>query len=422
MPKAPPKKHTLDLAIQRLNGLLGLIEEVPPEWIPVVGHTQRGAPEAACCTTYSEMINAWKKAMRWRQGMDDVLSVMLAVAASTSQVGDQLFLFVIGDAGSGKTRLCDGMLTSDHCYALEHLTGFHSGYKGEGDEDFSLISRINHKTLITPEGDVVMSSPHFHEIMSQQRRIFDGTSGATYKNRAEDMRYTGLRTPWIIAGTPALMATDQSRLGDRFLRICFDSVSLDEERDILRRVGFTSLRTVAMISDGTADSHVEENLNLAYKMTGGYVNWLRARFADEFSKLDIDEEAVVECCMTLGEFTAYMRARPDPDPKKDVPVTKEMPTRLTSQFTRMAACLAVVLNRRTIDDEVMRRTRKVALDTSRGITLDIARKLWDIPGGVSVAALVSTLGKSPAKVLEILQFMSKIRVVEVHNAPEGGKG
>jgi hypothetical protein len=167
------------------------------------------------------VLNAWRKALEWRQELDDVLSVLLAVCFSTEQVGDQLFLQFIANAGVGKTVFCDALLTSKNCYPLEHVKGFHSGWReGQDGEDFSLITRINRKTLVTPEGDVIMSSPQFTEIMSQQRRIFDGTAGASFKNMKKDRRYTGLRTPWIIAGTPALMQTDQSRLGDRFLRIC----------------------------------------------------------------------------------------------------------------------------------------------------------------------------------------------------------
>ena len=49
----------------------------------------------------------------------------------------------------------------------------------------------------------LLSSPKFAELMSQQRRIFDGTSGASYKNRKEDVRFTGLRTPWVMAVTPS---------------------------------------------------------------------------------------------------------------------------------------------------------------------------------------------------------------------------
>ncbi len=198
--------------IERLGELLAKVRLVPQEWLAggvaggtVVTHT---AVEAPC--TWEELISLWSKprALRMRQELKDVLAVMLAVTTSTMQTGDQVFLQVLGPPGTAKTKFCDALLTADEfCYPLEQLTGFHSGWQDGSGQDFSLLSRVNGKTMITPEGDVLMSSPRFAEIMSQQRRIFDGTSGASYKNQKVDQRYTGLRTPWIIAGTPALITT-----------------------------------------------------------------------------------------------------------------------------------------------------------------------------------------------------------------------
>ena len=182
--------------------------------------------------------------------MDDVLSVMLAVVLSTVQKGDQLFCMVVGDASGGKTRLCEGLLVSKHCYSLEHLTGFFSGYKDDEGNDYSLINRVNRKCMITPEGDVMMSNPAFPQIMAQQRRIFDGSAGATYKNLKEDREYKGLRTPWIIAGTPVMMEKDQASLGDRFLKVYLGSPTQDQRREILSRVSRSAIEAVKCESDG----------------------------------------------------------------------------------------------------------------------------------------------------------------------------
>ncbi len=376
--------------------ILTRLAAVPREWIEE-GKKARAAADMGplFCDDWKTVILAWRKAMKWRQDLDDVLSVMLAVCLSTDQEGDsQLFLQVIGSAGGGKTKLCDALLISKSCYPLEHLTGFHSGYQGpEGDkEDYSLIARMNHKTLITPEGDVLMSSPRFTEIMSQQRRIFDGTSGASYKTMKTDRRYEGLRTPWIMAGTLALLSTDQSRLGDRFLRIIITDPSTDERREILRRVAFSAMRSVVVKSNCSAASIISPELRLAYRLTGGYVDHLRGRSQELLRSVSVDGEWVADRCAALGEFTAMYRARPDADKRKDEKHdTKELPTRLTAQYVRLATCLAVVLDRGTIDEEVMRRVRKVAIDTAQGITARIAGVL--APEGVRGLSLGMVAGK-----------------------------
>lgn len=414
---------TVQERAERFADLLDRLEpyEVLDDQVDGGVREENGSLATQRCTEYRVLVGAWRKALKWRQGMDDALSVMLAVAASTEQTGDQLFLRVIGDAGSGKTRFCDGMLVSKSCYPLEHLSGFHSGWKGDDAQEYSLLSRINRKCLITPEGDVLISSPKFGEIMSQQRRIFDGTSGASYKNMKKDQRFTGLRTPWIIAGTPALLDSDQSRLGDRFLQVCFDHPDEDEKAAIVRHVGYNALRAVAQRSDGSAESHLDSTMAEAYRLTGGYVDYLRANVTELVSQLVIDEDALVEFCGTLGEFTAFLRARPSKIKDSEADATKEMPTRLTSQFVRLACCLAVVLNRKGVDDEVLRRTKKVALDTARGQTLELARLMQDAgDDGAELRALALRTSRSEQDTRVTLRFLARIGAVEARQAQGTG--
>lgn len=417
--------------------LLSKVEEVPADWFagPRPSITANGAPreiQPSACSTWAVCEAAWAKALEWRQVMADVLSVMLAVTASTEQAGNQLFFQVLGDAGSAKTTMCEGLLVSPTCHHLEHLTGFHSGWKkpGADGKDCSLISRINNKTLVTPEGDVIVSSPNFAELMSQQRRIFDGKSGATYKNSDEDKLYTGLRTPWIMAGTMALLSTDQSRLGDRFLRVIIDPPGEDLKRRIIRSALRSEIAAMDTKSNGTAGSCVEPKLRDAQALTGGYVDWLRANVTHALSGVHIPEW-VEDRCIDLAELTADLRARPDPDTRKqDVHDTKELPTRIARQLIRLAKHLAVVLNKREVDADVMRRVKKVALDTAYGTSLNIVkwlcapnprtRSAWQ-HSGLMVGVLSVWTGINEERMTSYLMFLRKIGVV-THTSSAGTRG
>lgn len=411
---------------EQLSRLLGMVEDAPADWfggIPHVNGHAHKTVEAQSCDRWTECEAAWVEAMQWRQDMGDGLAVLLAVCASTQQSGNQLFLQLVGSAGSGKTMLCEGLLVSSHCHHLEHLTGFHSGWKGEDGKDCSLIARINGKTLVTPEADIMMSSPRFVEIMSQQRRIFDGKSGATYKNSSEDTLHVGLRTPWIMAGTPALMDTDQSRLGDRFLRFIIGEPGEREKRAILRKA--LRAERVAMLeqANGTAASLFDPKLRQAHGVTGGYVDWLRANVEDQLAQVDISE-AAEERCIDLAELSADMRARPNEDHrKKEVHDAKELPTRLSRQNIRMASCLAVVLNKKSVDADVLRIVRKVALDTAHGHSLNIAQWLcspnpknhgtmYQEGGGLTVDTLAMWSGMTPERLHNYLMFLRKIDVLD----------
>lgn len=417
--------------IKQPEKLLARINPVPTDW-DIAGNVEaKNEIQPLACDSWAVLEKAWRKALQMRQSMTDVLSVMLAVALSTEQIGDQLFLMVIADAGSAKTRFCDAMLVSKNCYALEHLTGFHSGFKGPKnettgkEEDYSLLARINRKTLITPEGDILMTNPKMVEIMSQQRRIFDGTSGASYKNKKEDTRHTGLRTPWIIAGTQTLLDYDQARMGDRFLRIYIEKPSKEEERGILRRVGYTAIRSVKTRSNCHVSSTVEEDLLRAYRLTGGYIDYLRSNAERLLNSVEADEDEVVEKCTALGEYAATLRARPHPDTKKDTEATKELPTRLTHQFVRLTYCLGVVINRLRIDADVMRRVVKTAKDTARGKTSWIVRQLYKAgEAGMYLKNIAGLTGHSEDRERGHLRFLARLDAVEQYELPKirgGGK-
>ena len=388
--------------------------------------------EAQPCSTWSECEAAWRAAMWWRTDLSDALAVLLAVCASTQQSGNQLFLDLVGSAGSGKTTLCEGLLVSGHCHHLEHLTGFHSGHRLADDpgKDCSPIARMNGKTLVTPEFDIMRSSPRYAELMGQVRRIFDGKSGATYKNTDKDTLHVGLRTPWIRAGTQAIMDTDQASMGDRFQRLIIADPSSEEEKRQIMRSALKSERVAMMDqANGTSGSLVDPKMRKAHALTGGYVDWLRANVEEQLTRVDVDD-AAEERCIDLAELAADMRARPNEDKrKKEIHDTKELPTRLARQNIRMATCLAVVLNKRAVDAEVLRIVRKLALDTSHGHSLNIAQWLCSpVPGkngrtyqecgGLMESILAAWTGMPTERLTNYLTFMRKIGILELRRRPQ----
>lgn len=425
---------------EALCDLVTKISDIPSEWgvvqpkVGANGTVHVPSIEPISCDSWKDCEEAWKHALEWRDELSYVMVTMLGVAASTNQSGDnQLFLRVIGDPGSAKTRLCKGLLVSKHCKLLLHLKSFHSGYKsfkpGEENLDFSLVSRISGMCLITPEADALTLGKNSEEIDSQVRQIFDGESGNTYGNESDERHYKGLRSPWIQAGTPALMDKDQSRLGDRFLRVRIEQPDEDTKRTILRRALRNERMAVCQSSNGTESSIIPPKLRKAYAITGGYVNWLRTNIDEKISVIEKNMSDYAEdLCIDLGMFTAEMRARPNMDGKKlETFPSKELPTRLVSQLGRLALCVAAVLNKTTVDNEVMKVIKKVALDTSYGHTLNIVTWLcsrnpkshiepnptYQESGGVSERTLAVWCNMTPDRMLAYLMFLRKIGVVEV---------
>ncbi len=83
--------------LRALKGLLGRLVPVPDAWLrgrPGASTNgqpkQGGKPELKClpCDSYRMMILAWRKALKWTDGLDHALAAMLACVASTKAMGD----------------------------------------------------------------------------------------------------------------------------------------------------------------------------------------------------------------------------------------------------------------------------------------------------------------------------------------------
>lgn len=419
MPQLATERDTNDRAAM-LAELLALVKPVPTEWLVREQRHQRIEP--ARCTSWAEVEASWAKSQRWRQTHGDVLSIMLAIVASTSQTGNQLCMLIVADAGSMKSTLCDSLLVSKKCIPVEGITGLVSGAKSDDGRDLSFMARANHLTWITSEGDVLVKSPDFPTIMSQVRRAYDGRLDWVFKTTDEDKNFTGLRMPWMVAGTPRMLDSwDQSELGDRFLRVVLEQPENTERRAIVLHAIDNEWEAVAEHSNGTSGG-VETKLHKVYALTGGYVDWLR----DNAGKIDrvTAGSHVRHEVADLAEFVADMRAKPNTDPRKtDTHDGKELPTRIGRQLVRLARCLAFVLNKSEVDADVVRRVRKVALDSSKSKTLDMlglflrtnhyTGRTYQEGGGVTLGQLTKWAGfESEARCLAHLNFLLKIGVVE----------
>jgi hypothetical protein len=417
-----------------LQQLMGKVKDAPREWfnpaVSVNGQFGRAVIEAIACSSWSTCISAWEEAVKMRQDLRDAIAVLLAICASTSQSGNQLFLDLIGSPGSMKTTMCKGLLTSTNCVHLENVTKLISGWFDPNDKkkDFSFLARSNNKTWVTCEFDVLGSSSEYHQLMGKVRRIFDGETSATYANRDHDTIYTGLRTPWIRAGTHRMMDKmadyDQSQLGDRFLRYIISEPSEEDRREIARSAIRAEREAMMGRVNGTAGSLVNPKTARAQGLTGGYVDWLRDNAESELNQLFVSEE-VEDFCIDLALLCADLRARPNEGRRViDAHNSRELPTRLGCQYIRLAKCLAVVFNQAVVTPDVLRIVRKVAIDTAYGHSLNIAGwlcapnpqtpgKNYQESGGVMSGLLGVWTGMDSARLGKYLNFLQGIKVIEL---------
>jgi hypothetical protein len=416
-----PSKHRF----AGLDSLIRRLRPIPQDWVSGTSARRAGSVEVEClpCGDWRTLQMAWRKAMNWSDGLDRALSVMLASVASVNTVGDQLWVKVIGPAACGKSSLCEGVsVNKRHVVAKSSIRGFHSGFKTDaaGKEDNSLMASLPGKTLVTKDGDTLLQSPNLPQILSEARDVYDGTSRTHYRNKM-GKDYENFRVTWILCGTAALRSIDSSELGERFLDcVIMDRIDDEEEDDILDRVVNRTVRNMqsGVAAAGGKVATADEDMMRAMRLTGGYVDYLKANADDLLARLDVPEDAT-RLCKKLAKFVAYMRARPSS--RQVETAEREFASRLSIQLTRLAMCLAVVLGRRGVDAEVMRRVRQVALDTARGRVLEIARHLHDSgEKGLQSSTVSLMTNHKPEDDRALLRFLRKIEAVELFTPKSRG--
>lgn len=416
---------TLGPRIKALGGLMGKFSNLPEEWVKeAAGASKRTASKVSStipCSSYKEVINAWRKAMKWTEGLDYSFATMLASVVSVRLVGDQLWVKIVGPASCGKTSLAKALgMAKDHVVCEDVIRGFTSGWRGEGkgsagpeDEEgggYDLASRVRNKTLITMDGDTLMQSPNLGNILGEARRLYDGTLSSHFKNgmgKAVDQH----RFTWIICGTSSLRGMDSSELGERFLDcVLMEGIDDDFEDEVLTRVANKVIRNMATEVSNAVNSQEDPDMDYVMRLTGGYIEWLKANASSEMSKVLVSDEQS-HYCTRLGKFVAFMRARPST--VQDETADREFAARLVTQHLRLASCLAVVMNKTTFDEDILKRVQKVALDTARGKTMEIARHLFEAEElGLEVKSIAMFTSSGEAEVRKLLRFLKKIGVTE----------
>lgn len=362
------------------------------------------------CTEWEVLQSAWKEAMEWTDGLDCALSVMLASVLTTQLIGEQLWIKIISPPGSGKTTLLEGLsVAKKYLFSKDTIRGFYTGFGTSADDDNSIAALANGKTLAIKDGDTLLKSPNLPQILSEGRGLYDGAGRTHYRNSIS-RDYEGHRMTWLLCGTSALREIDDSELGSRFLDcVIMEGIDEEFERSVGLRAGEQELKNLLMQSNGVAEERHNPDQTRAMQLTGGYVEYLRENDVDIMSSVSADS-SLVAYCNSLASFVSRMRARPSRLQEEES--TREFSARLVKQLVRLSVALAAVMGKSSVDSEVKARVNKVARDTSRGITLEIAGLLFERGNeGYIPKSLGILTDNDSGKMLKLLRFLKRIGVV-----------
>ena len=302
-----------------------------------------------------------------------------------------------------------------------HSPTWSSGYKADGDDkdaDNSLIVEANGKTLVTKDGDTLMTSPNLPQVLSEARDVYDGASRTHYRNKMSK-DYTGLRMTWILCGTSSLRSIDSSELGERFLDcVIMDGVDSELEDEVLKIVIQKSVDNFRYHSNDSLSSQQDPATFKTMQLTGGYINYLRENAQNLFSKIEYDTPTLTKIGR-LGKLVSFLRARPSL--RQNETSEREFSARLASQLIRLGVCLAMTLNKTKLSD-VLPRVKKVALDTARGRSLEIVELINESgEKGLSVKAVTTQIKEKDSTILKLILYMRQIEILGLYEIEGEGR-
>lgn len=423
----------IETRIQNLDKLYSYIKPVPDEWInsnpdATISSSEKGKQDASIkllkCESWQQVRESWKNALVFHRGLEKTLSVMLACITSTMLRKDQLWIRVISPPSTGKSVLCDAVCVHrKYVIPMSNMKGFYSGMRpkknqepGEGGSkkrDLGAISDIMNKTFVTKDGDTLLSANERERILSEGRDLYDGKSSTHYRN-GMGREYNNIRATWILCGTEALRELDTSELGERFLDcVVIDKITPDLEDLIVNDA-------IDDMFDGMSDEVTDKpesmdtpKILLSKQLTGGYIDYLRRNCSILVAKVNVSRDEFIKTQIkNLAKFVSFMRARPSK--KQEESAQRELSARLAKQLARLASCLAVVMNKEKIDNEVMMRVTEVAFDTSRGTVFNMTRELYKNKSGLMSEVLRSRLDQKDERTTEMLRHLRRIRAFETY--------
>jgi hypothetical protein len=399
-----------------LESLLNKCVPIPSAWSVTPSSSSKGSGiETLQCESWKDLKPSLVRAMRLTDGLERAMLNMLATITSTESVGDQVWMQIQGAAASGKSSLCEMLSTNKkRVLANSTMTGLFSGYKtdNDGEEDHGLVAKAKNKCLIIKDGDTLLSNKDKDKVLGQLRDIYDRVSRIHYGN-AVSRNYEGHNMSMILCGTTALRQLDASELGARFLVTEIPMLEEDEEYEIAMRVAHRADREMAFKADGKIETRDGPEMVKAKRLTGGYVEHLCLNAQELLGNVYMSDGAK-HVCATVGMFVAMLRARPSI--KQNETAQRELCFRLVSQMVRLSKCLAAVLSKDDVDDDIVRRITHVAMDTARGRTLEIVKLLRYPPGGggrmegMSTEAIATRLRRDEEKKRLYLDFLANPQV------------
>lgn len=352
--------------------------------------------------TWQSVIEDFKSLYRVDQSFTDAATCVAAACVAARVPGEPLWLFLVGPPSTSKSVIIDAFAyDKEHCEILTKFTATQmvSGWKQPGtDEDVSIFPTLKNRTLLVSDWTAVlsMSGAAQEELYGLLREAYRGEVRIKYGNGkvidVKDVYYS------TVAGvTDAIRSVNNSDLGERFLKV----EVIGEEYD-------TIANSLAAMDGIVKDATQIRKLKTLGASIQGYLDSLDYRIhmlpmLDEPMKLRIAHLSNI-----IGHLRAVVAKEGD---DLEYRPRAEGGTRVSKQLAKLGQSLAVLLKRNTIDDECFRLVVRTAIDTIRGIPLDIVSLIAKFPDGVTTDVLAGKLNLPKTTVVRRTHDLQSLNVI-----------
>jgi len=381
-------------------------------------------------TSFKALVKDYESTLHFTQPLKDTLAIMLATVVSTPFPEDQLWFRIIGPPGSGKTTLAEAISAArDQVFPISNITGIHSGFVGGGrsrGKDASLIPKMEGKTTVMKDADMLITAPNMNKILGEMRDIFDEVSRADYRNRVSKS-YENVKSTFILCGTDELRKMNNTPAGERFLD-CEIFGDTDRKPYVQRAIknAFTNIFAKMENKDDDNEVQDEDKMTFLKRATKGFIihlcsNLIRREPPEVAGK-------VVDQIEALAGFLSLIRARVNRDKGDLLHRSRvELGTRPSKQLVKLSICLAIVMEKKRIDRDIIRIVRKVVRDTAESYQLEVVNLLHKYKSknsGLAAKQIEYELKISEGSIRRMLGDMQEFGIIQriQKSNPSGQRG
>lgn len=373
------------------------------------------------CETFEDLMEIVSQRLHITPAWRMTFATAIAVQISIRLGGNNLWMYVVGPAASGKTTLVELIAANTTTSRMiSKFTGLHSGFNQGGSKsgkDASLFAMIDKKVVIVKDFTTVLGleATARTRIFDELRDAYDGHTSNVYRNHIR-YEYKDVRFGFIAAVTDRIRQFGTVNLGERFLQMQIDGYwdegyvlkKVTTDDDTLHMAVTGSLRTLLSPVASVNHRFVEQR-SAAWGFSEFLIQTIEQQPDFVHSILVNVEKNYLNYICALSRIVAAFRSRVDPGSLSPMP---ESPTRLATVLPKAMVCLCLVHGITEPSLEVLETVFKNSFDSgishNQDVILALARRRNVV---CSLQQIIADTGHDPTTVKRVIAELKALKFV-----------